>query len=94
MVLTLRAPQTTWDSMWYCCTQDLKLQIKRIAASSCGAFIEKDCTTQQRPCYPAPVPDPPFCACGQRCRFWIWNGTDAKSGPDLWSAFVHAKVPG
>ena len=25
--------------------------------------------------------------------FWIWRGTDANTGPDLWAAFVHAKVP-
>ena len=25
--------------------------------------------------------------------FWIWKGTDPKTSPDLWAAFVHAKVP-
>ncbi len=25
--------------------------------------------------------------------FWIWKGTEANTSPDLWAAFVHAKVP-
>ena len=25
--------------------------------------------------------------------FWIWKGTEASTSPDLWAAFVHAKVP-
>ncbi len=25
--------------------------------------------------------------------FWVWKGTGAKTSPDLWAAFVHAKVP-
>jgi hypothetical protein len=31
--------------------------------------------------------------CASVAGFWIWKGTEAKSGPDLWSAFVQAKVP-
>lgn len=25
--------------------------------------------------------------------FWIWKGAEANTSPDLWAAFVHAKVP-